>query len=288
MGNKLLRLIALFWAALSLGLAASAVRAAPAGSVIDVVGEVTLTRNAARLKAGLFDNLFAGDLIQVPAGARLVATHNAVKKEFALAGPGEFEVGADEIKPKGGARAQTRSLNELAVVSLGSEGAKGRATVGAVRMRGAAPPVTVPLDGETVLEQTPTLSWPAQAGVGAYQLMLKKTDGGVLVETTVDKPQYRIESATLLEWGGRYQWSVASEQDGRRSQLVKSFRLIERADRETLERMKPGAEGEFSAWVVYAKALEHLGAYSEARAVWTKLLAQRPDLTILEGLAKGK
>lgn len=288
MGNKLLRSIILFWAALSLGLAASTARAAPAGSVIDVVGEVALTRNAARLKAGLFDNLFVGDLIQIPAGARLVATHNAAKKEYVIAGPGEFEVGADDVKPKGGARAQTRNLNELAVVSLGSEGAKGRTTVGAVRMRGAAPPVTAPLDGETVLTRTPLLSWPAQSGVGAYQLMLKKADGGVLVETTVDKPPYRIESAGLLEWGERYQWSVASEQDGRRSLLVKSFRLIDRGELANLEGMKPGAEGEFSAWVVYAKALEHLGALSEARTVWAKLLAQRPDLTILEGLAKGK
>jgi hypothetical protein len=270
-----------------LGLAGFA-QAAPAGSVIDVAGEVTLTRNAARLKVSLFDNLFAGDVIQVPQGAKLVLTHNATKKEYAIAAPGEFEVGADDIKPKGGARLQTKNLNELAMVSLGSEAGKGRATVGAVRMRGAAPPVTSPLDGETVLTQTPALSWPAMPGVERYQVTLRKSGGDVLVETAVDQPQYRIESASLLEWGGRYQWSVAGEQDGRRSLLVKSFSLIERADRETLERMKPAPDGEFSAWVVYAKALEHLGALSEARTVWAKLAAQRPDLSVLEGLAKGK
>ena len=287
MGNSMPRWIASFWAILCLGLAGIA-QAAPAGSVIDVAGEVTLTRNAAKLKANLFDNLFVGDVIQVPPGAKLVLTHNATKKEYAIAAPGEFEVGIDDIKPKGGARLQAKSLNELAMVSLGSEAGKGRATVGAVRMRGAAPPVTSPLDGETVLTQTPTLSWPAMPGVERYQLAVKRSGGDVLMEMVVDRPQYRIEPAGLLEWGGRYQWSVAGEQDGRRSLLVKSFSLIDRGDRETLERMKPAADGEFSAWVVYAKALEHLGALSEARAVWTKLAAQRPDLTVLEDLSKGK
>lgn len=288
MGNNMPRWIAACWAAVCLGLAGIA-QAAPAGSIIDVAGEVTVTRNAAKLKANLFDNLFAGDLVQVPAGARLVLTHNAAKKEYTLAGAGEFEVGADDLKPKGGARAQTKNLTELAMVSLGSEGAKGRATVGAVRMRGAAPPVTVPLDGETVLSQAPTLSWHAMPGVERYQLTLKKSGGEVLMEMAVDQTQYRIEPANLLEWGARYQWSVAGEQEGgRRSLLVKSFTLVERADREALERLKPATEGEFSAWVVYAKALDHLGALSEARAVWAKLLAQRPDLTVLEDLAKGK
>ena len=264
------------------------VLAAPAGSVIDVVGEVTVTRNAAKIKAGLFDNLHVGDVISIPQGARLVMTHNLTRTEYSLSMPGEFDVGTDDVKQKGGGRAQGKNLTELAVLSLAQDGSKGRRTVGAAHMRGFTPPATVPMDGETILTRTPELSWPPQAGVTGYQLVLKKEDGISLLESTLDKTRYLIESESLLDWGARYQWNVTAEKDGGRSNITRSFRVIDSQNREHLDRIKPGPDGEFSAWVIYAKSLEHLGAFTEARAVWSRLQKMRPDLTILEGLAKGR
>ena len=43
------------------------------------------------------------------------------------------------------------------------------------------------------------------------------------------------------------------------------------------ERMRPSDDGPFSDWVIYAMGLEQMGLTSEAKSVWRKLSAQRPD-----------
>ena len=43
------------------------------------------------------------------------------------------------------------------------------------------------------------------------------------------------------------------------------------------ERMRPSEDGPFSDWVMYAMGLEQMGLTSEAKGVWRKLAAQRPD-----------
>lgn len=263
-------------------------QAAPAGSVIDVVGGVMVARGGGKVKAGLFDNLFAGDLLQVSSGGKLVVTHNARKMEYSVTVPGEFEVTADDIKARGSARLISKNLTELAVASLDGDGAKGRTTVGAVRMRGASPPPTTPQDGETVLTTTPELSWPATPAVSSYQFVLKTAEGKQLFEIGTDRPALKLDAASMLEWGGRYQWFVTADQNGARVSIVKTLKVIDKAEAESLAQLKPLPEAEFSSWVIYAKALEHVGAFSEAKAAWALMQKMRPDLPILDDLAKGK
>jgi hypothetical protein len=49
------------------------------------------------------------------------------------------------------------------------------------------------------------------------------------------------------------------------------------ADHERLEKLKPAAGAGFSDWLMYALALEELKQTAEARPIWKKLAAERPE-----------
>ena len=52
---------------------------------------------------------------------------------------------------------------------------------------------------------------------------------------------------------------------------------LTRTDQDRLAKLKPGANAGFSDWMLYAVALEELKQTPEAREVWKKLAAERPD-----------
>jgi len=52
------------------------------------------------------------------------------------------------------------------------------------------------------------------------------------------------------------------------------------------ERLRPADNAPFGDWVVYAMGLEQLGLTGEAKNIWRKLAAQRPDDSKLRKLAE--
>lgn len=52
------------------------------------------------------------------------------------------------------------------------------------------------------------------------------------------------------------------------------------------EKLRPADDAGFSDWVMYAMGLEQIGLTSEAKGVWRKLAAQRPDDPKLRQLAQ--
>jgi len=52
------------------------------------------------------------------------------------------------------------------------------------------------------------------------------------------------------------------------------------------EKLRPADNAAFADWVVYAMGLEQIGLTSEAKSVWRKLSAQRPDDPKLKKLAE--
>lgn len=52
---------------------------------------------------------------------------------------------------------------------------------------------------------------------------------------------------------------------------------LTRAEQDRLAKLKPGAGAGFSDWLLYAVALEELKQTPEARPIWKKLAAERPD-----------
>ena len=58
-------------------------------------------------------------------------------------------------------------------------------------------------------------------------------------------------------------------------------------EQETLrEKLRPAENATFSDWVMYAMGLEQIGLTSQAKGVWKKLAAQRPDDPKLRQLAE--
>jgi hypothetical protein len=52
------------------------------------------------------------------------------------------------------------------------------------------------------------------------------------------------------------------------------------------EKLRPAENAPFADWVVYAMGLEQIGLTSEAKGVWKKLSAQRPNDPKLRQLAE--
>lgn len=272
--------------ALFLFFAVGPVWATPVGSVIDVSGNALLLRKDNQRPIALFDNLFVDDRLQLSSGARLVLTHNATRSEYSFSAPADVEVTTAGVKLHSGAQPKAKPLSELAALSVAA--GSSRNVVGAVQMRGVSQPPTTPSNGDTVLLTTPELSWPAVNASGEFSLILKNADGETLLETRTTQTALRIDAARPLAWGATYDWTLSGRHGERPFSLFRTFKVIAAEDRAALARLEPAANGEFSAWVTYARALEHLGAWGAARSVWTRLAAQRPDLPTLDALAKGK
>lgn len=284
-GSAFFRCALWLWLAAMASVSGNAL-AAPVASVIDVSGEVTVARQDSRSKIGLFDNLFADDRLQLPGGTRLVLTHNATRTEYSFAAPAEIEVAPDGIRLRSGSPPKTRLLSELAALALG-DAAPGRVVTGAAQMRGTTQPPTTPANGETILTTTPAFSWPAIASVTGYQLELKNAEGETLLEAHAGGTVWQLDAARPLNWGATYDWTLNNKPGERPFSVFRTFRVIDRANREALARIEPKTGDAFAAWATYARTLEHLGAHSAARTVWSRLASERPDLPMLDTWARG-
>jgi len=253
-------------------LAASAQAQEPLGMVLDVQGSVSAADAGKASRVEMLSYLKPGMELDLAPGSSLTVTWYASSKEMKFSGPAKLKVAKEGIQ---GARANERSLGEEKV-ALGKNGMSGRLAQATIMMRslGRAPEEALsPPKGAKLASLTPHLAWKG-ADDRNYRVVIEDLKGGTVLETVVRGNAADVPPQKLA-YGGAYRWRAQFEPGATTAEG--EFSLIGRAEAERLAKLKPGDNASFSDWVIYAMALEDVSATSEARPIWKKLAAERPE-----------
>jgi hypothetical protein len=245
----------------------------PLGMVLDVQGMVTGAAAGKAARVEMLSYLRPDMDLDLAAGSSLTVTWYATSKELKFSGPAKLKVTKDRVQVVQGGGANERSLGEEKVAATKSN----RLAQATIMMRSVGPargePVT-PAKGGRVMQGGSRFSWRGNDDMN-YRFTLADAKGAALVETTVKGTAIEVPAGKLA-WGERYTWRVRFAPDG--STVAESdFSVIGKAEAERIEKLKPAAGAPFSDWVLYASALEDAQLRAEARPVWKKLAAERPD-----------
>lgn len=257
----------------------------PVASVIDVIGTVSVSRAGKTGALNLFDNLFAGDVVNVGKGATLFLAHNAAKSEYSATVQSEFEIVPDGVKPRSGTAPSAKKLSDFAAAAVVVPTSGGKTSVGAVRMRSMVPPETSPSNRDTIITLNPAFSWPPFSPGMTYIFTLAQSNV-VIAKIGTKDTSVRLTAGQSLDWGVDYEWTLTIAENTDKPPVVRNFKTIDRATLDSLLPLTPSDKATFSESVVYARALEKVGAFGAAREVWRRLAISRPGNKELVGLTK--
>lgn len=277
-----------FWtvAALSafLMFSLSATAQSELGMVLDVQGAVTAADAGKSAKVEMLTYLKPGMDLDLAPGASLTVTWYASSKEMKFSGPAKLKVTRENILVVQGSGANERSLAEDRLAS-GKKGMPGRLAQATIMMRSMKAPAEEsisPPKGAKVSSVTPRIGWKG-ADDRNYRLVVLDSQGKTVSEQVV-KGNAADVPAQKLAWGESYKWRASFEPGAKTAEG--DFSVIERSDAERLAKIRPGANATFSDWVLYAMALEDLQLAAEARPIWKKLAAERPEQARLKQFAE--
>lgn len=250
--------------------------------ITDMKGEVAL--DGAR--PALLAELGAGQKLALGRGAQVSVMYTASGREYALKGPGAFEVkergidGAAAPAPLARDTAWRASSEVLVQV--------GRTASASVRMRSLAPART---------EAPAALAFPSSGAIATLQPTFrwnandpKKESQFALYVVGEDKAVVTAKSATgryrppaRLKPDTEYAWtvSVAGDEIG-----SARFRTLPADAVRRVDERRPADKAAFSDRVLFTLMLHEMGAEQEAREEWGKLAAERADLPELARLSK--
>ena len=256
----------------------------PAGLVVDLQGKANVIEQGRTTRLEMLSYIRPQTEIEIGPGAALAVTWYADSSEHRFKGPARLKVSRDRIQVVQGAPGQERALGEEKV-SAAKRGVSTRLAQAALTMRSirAAADIT-PVGGSRVMTLRPQFRWTSDHRSDSYRFTLRDALGEPLVQMTVNGESLKLSDSIVLEWGKRYRWTV---QDARGGSVVEGdFEVITREQVAQLGKLRPGAKASFSDRVLYAAALDDLALKAEARELWRKLAAERPDDAVLRRFAE--
>jgi hypothetical protein len=266
-------------AAFALALSGAAA-AASVAFVTDVQGGAKRSGGG---KVEFLSEVAEGATLVLDKGARVNLMYTASGHEFALAGPGDFKVGAAEVVAGTGAAAPQRRTVSVrpapAVVARVSQSATASLRMRSVPPAGRKAGPEYPRGG-SIATLHPAFRWAAQDGPGAYEISVRTAEGKELWTGVSESSPHRPPVA--LAAGSRYSWSVSK---GARSLGEASFETMGPEVIARAEKSRAAAKT-FSERVLHAIVLQDLGAAADAREAWAELARERPELPELAVLAK--
>lgn len=243
--------------------------AEPVALVTELAGSGTLLAKA-QAPLELLQDLAPGARVSLTNGARATIVHTATGVVYELAGPGTFRVQAKTVE---GADAKARVTRR----ELPPE----------IRAYKLNP--TLAAQASIVLRGTADLEGP-DGGVLSEEELRYRVNGDlrqprveVLDDTGVavlriDEPNRDIDLKGRHAWvpGRPYRVQVTGlDRSGRAATLAARFTVMAPDAVERLRRGKPASATATTDWIVYALALESLGANASARTIWRALYAAR-------------
>lgn len=274
--SLLLALVAGGWAPLALE---------PAAVLVHREGPVEVLRagSRARTPASVGMELSVGDQLLVGRAGRAVLLYRTGKMvETTRSHRVEKPVGPG----RSGLFQQTvRTLGQVAAVDASARPNR----QGMIRPIPGQPDPIQPAHGVALLRATPTFTWYHVAGAEGYVVQLRREgEPPRRFEVGLDTTWTLPDSLALLP-GSAYEWTVASDADGRSGRLQR-FRIATAAASAAVETrldemrragLDPAAEGAFLSAVVYRDAGFHYSADEQLRRLEATGRANGPAFHLL-------
>jgi hypothetical protein len=255
-----------------LATAATAVLAAPAVLVLDVVGDAHSGGEPVRLLA----ELDAGREVALGEQASVVVFALADGSEWTLTGPGRFRIGGKQPEPIAQSRPPQRRAAPAAYrdIRLRAD----RLQQGGLVLRGRDRLALVTPVQEVVVTPDVRFAWEAPDDGTRYQFELVDPSGQKVFAAETTANELMLPAAISLQAGQVYTWAVrALAAPG----SVPAYRAAEFrfADARTLQRVsaaRPRDDAPFAERVLFVALLQELGARSAAEDARRRLAPERP------------
>ncbi len=138
-----------------------------------------------------------------------------------------------------------------------------------------------------IMASRPLFSWRGPEKGLQYRFVLTDDAGSTLIETLVNGAGFRLPDEIRLAGGAWYTWRIEARlSSGKVYSATADFNLLEKSERDRLNRLRPSESSPFAQRVLYATVLEQMGLLDQARRHWQALAAERPDVAALKAKAK--
>lgn len=261
------------WVAVLLALVAvPAVAVEPVALVTELSGSGTLGVRPQAHALELLQDLAPGARVTLASGARAVIVHTASGVVYELAGPGNFRVLARAVEAADGkGRVNRRELPaEIRSYKLNPA----TAAQASIVLRGGG---DVRLDGPQggVLAED-ELRYGVSGTLKDAQLEVFDEHGSPVLRLAGPDGVFNLKGRHAWMPGRRYRVQVSgTDVRGRPAQLKSAFLLVPPEVAARLQGRAPAAATAATDWIVYALALESVGANATARTIWRSLHATR-------------
>lgn len=264
-------------AALLLALTMVAGAALAQGALVTDVAGTAQVEGAGKL--ALLAELPTGRILKLEAGARATLLFLDGGAQFAVSGPGRYEISRNGLETRAGAMPQRRGLplGPVAAPRLKSAGVSQATLV----MRGLPTlPQAQALEPKDtwILDAAQPFAWSAVEGASGYRFVLRDGLENTVYSAETAATSLHLPDSVALESGAAYAWSIEALPPQRRGRpSTASFQVMEPDRREALRALRPAANAPFADRVTYALMLENSGATQAAGRLWSELAAQRPQ-----------
>ena len=260
----------------------------PVAMVLTTTGQPTVQRAKQEpRRAGAMFLLVPGDEVRVPDGGEMTVVFLDDGHRERLRSAAQATVSAKGFEPVGKAeRLEGPALSPVSLRSLKELARSARGGIGVLRSdeRSGKIPVLTPMYGANILTNTPSLSWPAQAGADGYVVHIlggaegpnqqKIWQSPPTKETKLAYPKEKPLAVGLL-----YHWRVYPLKGEERGDpiVISKFSIATNSEQKILAPARSLQESKAPAdWLVAASLYEAHGVYDEALRLYEKLAAQAP------------
>lgn len=242
----------------------------PVALVTELAGKATLGAKAQAAPLELLQDLMPGARVTLAAGARAVVVHTASGVVYELTGPGAFRVQAKAVESADGkSHVARRDLPaEIRAYKLNPA----VAAQASVIMRSSQPLRLAGPNGGVLTDDE--LRYGVPGSLRDTHLEVLDGTGTVVL---------RLDGAGVFDLKGRHAWSPGQryvvrvkgvDARSRPATLEAAFQVLAPEAVARMRSMQPAAGTPATDWIVYALALESVGANASARDVWTTLQAR--------------
>jgi hypothetical protein len=248
-----------------------------AGMVLDLQGTGQLTDGGKPAKLQLLAYLKPQMELSLDAGSKASVSLYATKSVYQLTGPAVVVIEADKLVVKQGQPPVVKSKSQKLVAATETA----NLVPGAIRMREMPPRVKLlsPQNGGIILDSRPVFTWDALEAATYEVTVLEGADRTVAQTKTADS-SWQLPESQQLAPGKTYRWTVSytSPRDNKTYRAAGEFNVAAKTAAAELAALKPAEDAAIEDWVLYALVLQNRNMNDEARSVWRRIAAKRPDL----------